>query len=99
MDTLLHMLYVLGSGLGVGLIARATYDWWVRSRRGSWLSQKTRRKLAVHLSDGTTVTGLLAEETPDGIVLSPAEWETETQLLGDVYLPRAQVLFLQVLPN
>lgn len=69
-----------------------------------WLSGRTRREVAVHLTDGTSLAGVLWEVCPDVLVLRAARvldpaGNAEPPADGEVAIPRARVGWVQVLPG
>lgn len=72
----------------------------LRSRR--WLPTRTKRQAAVHLSDGTSLSGVLWEVCPDVLVLRHARVLSASEHQnppadGDVAVPRDRVVWLQIL--
>ena len=56
-----------------------------------------RRRMLIHLRDGTTLAGLLVTRTRDALVLQGAAIvaDSEQRLAGDLVVPRERVLFVQ----
>lgn len=67
-----------------------------------WLDRRTRREVAVHLTDGTSLAGVLWEVCPDVLVLRHARaltggTDAPVEADGDVAVPRGRVSWVQVL--
>lgn len=69
------------------------------SDRG-WLHNLERRRLIVHSADGSSIEGLLDTEAPDGVVLRSSRLlgPGGTEMAGEIWIPRAQILFVQTVP-
>jgi hypothetical protein len=67
---------------------------------GAWLDSVTLRRLVVHTTDDHSMEGLLASNSPDGIVLVHAKLlgEKTVEMGGQVWVPRGQVLMIQTMP-
>jgi hypothetical protein len=76
----------------------ATAMWLVFARRPGWLARSTRHRVLVHTVDGQTIDGQLARVDRDGLVLSPAEWES-VDVGGEVFVPRERVGWCQRPPQ
>jgi hypothetical protein len=63
-----------------------------------WLARSTRHRVLVHTVDGQTIDGQLARVDRDGLVLSPAEWES-VDVGGEVFVPRERVGWCQRPPQ
>jgi hypothetical protein len=67
-----------------------------------WLPRRTRRSVAVHTSDGRSLSGILLAVHRDVVVLAHAKVLDDAgqpvAVDGDVAIPRARVAFVQVLP-
>lgn len=67
-----------------------------------WLPGRTKRQAAVHLTDGTSLAGVLWEVCPDVLVLRNARVLSASEHQnppadGDVVVPRERVAWLQIL--
>lgn len=67
--------------------------------RVGWLHSRRRRGVVVHTIEGAhTFSGVLAKSASDGLVLIDATLVDEGgKLQGDVFIPREQVRFIQVI--
>lgn len=65
-----------------------------------WLKRQTARPVIVSATE-FSVSGLLAEAADDGLLIRAAEvtrpGEPPVQVAGEVFVPRSQVLLVQVL--
>lgn len=69
--------------------------------RGRWLRARTLRTVVIHLTDGTSIRGVLADSGRHGLVLTFARYldaEAEVPLVGETLIPRERVLVIQVEP-
>lgn len=64
-----------------------------------WAPKLEKRKVIVHTTDGS-IDGVLMVTARDGLVLSAATYldDERPQLAGEMFIPRAQVAFIQVPP-
>lgn len=67
----------------------------------SWWAAQRRQQLMVHLTDDTTIRGLVLEVTDDGVLLTAAEFlgDRNVMLGGEVFVARERVAFTQVPPR
>jgi hypothetical protein len=66
-----------------------------------WFAAKRRRALWVHLTDDTTIKGLVVEANENGVLLEQAEYlggEKSVGLGGRIWLPKDRINFTQVPP-
>jgi hypothetical protein len=68
----------------------------------SWLKRKKLCKITVHLDNGESFEGMLAEVAPDGLLLrgavllgDPEVGLKDTALTGETWLPRLAIKFVQ----
>lgn len=67
----------------------------------SWWDGQRRHQLMVHLTDDTTIRGVVLEVTEDGVLLTACEYlgERTLPLGGEVFIARDRVAFTQVPPR
>jgi hypothetical protein len=67
----------------------------------SWWATMRRQQLMVHLTDDTTIRGVVLEVTDDGVLLTAAEYlgDRNVPLGGEVFVARERVAFTQVPPR
>lgn len=61
---------------------------------GRWFKRVLHERLIIHTLANLSIEGLLTEVGKDGIVLKTAKM-ANTDLAGDIYIPREQVAFVQ----
>ena len=78
----------------------AAHTWWRRRAPSDWLGAAERRRLIVHTTDDRSIEGLVASAAVDGLVLSAARLleKTPVDLAGDVWVPKAKIVFVQAPP-
>lgn len=68
-------------------------------RKDGWLDAVTLRKVMVHLDSGTSIEGLVAASTSDGVVLRAAvlhdQHEQPAEMDGETWVPRERIIFAQ----
>lgn len=64
----------------------------------AWLERKIRHRIIVHTIDERSYEGLLELTAEDGVILVGTRMLTEggMQVAGEVFIPRSQVLFVQL---
>lgn len=89
-----HSLALLvGLVLGVGSAGSALIT------RGRWLRARIKETVTVHLTDGTTIEGVLVDHSRQGLVLSFAKYldeEVSVPMAGETLIPQEKVLLVQV---
>ena len=65
----------------------------------SWLERVTRQNIIVHTTADQSISGVLMEQTPDGVILRAAkllgEGGRETSMAGETWVPRERIAFCQ----
>lgn len=64
-----------------------------------WLERTVHRRILVHTVRDQSIEGILREECVDGLLLWQAKMQGRNPILlsGDVFVPRAEVAFVQVI--
>lgn len=88
-------LSIAAGSLVVSLFVIVFYE------RRKWLSRQYSRRVIVHTTQDTSIEGTLLSTTVDGVVLRAAKLldAEPTELGGDVFVPVAQMHFIQVVPQ
>ena len=103
-------LVIIGIVIFAGLIvalAAALYELYeARGRLArhdrSWWEQRKTEVLMIHLADESTIQGVVLEIGPDGVLLGAPEYlgeERRVELAGEVWIPREQIVMVQVPPR
>lgn len=68
--------------------------------RRRWLKSKLRNRVVVYTLDDKTLSGVLSVSAPDGVVLinAIAHDSQDVPLPGEVFVDRANVRYIQVVP-
>lgn len=68
-----------------------------KARGRCWLSKRLGYTLTIHLTDGSTVEGVLSTDAADCLVLTAARFldDSPVPLAGEVAIPRNRILFMQ----